>query len=68
MLELTPADFTDAMMSPGPPAQGERMRAVPAEHKLTEFPDWQRRASAARRASSARPAATATRGFIFAIV
>ncbi|KAE8980658.1 hypothetical protein PR001_g24222 [Phytophthora rubi] len=41
MLELTPADFTDAMMSPGPPAQGERMRALPAEHKLTEFPDWQ---------------------------
>jgi hypothetical protein len=29
------------MMSPGPPAQCERMRAVPAEHKLTEFPDWQ---------------------------
>ncbi|KAE9019068.1 hypothetical protein PR003_g14778 [Phytophthora rubi] len=41
MLELTPADFTIPMMSPGPPAQGERVCAVFAEHKLTELPNWQ---------------------------
>ncbi|KAG2959752.1 hypothetical protein PC118_g22862 [Phytophthora cactorum] len=41
MLELSAADFADQMLSPGPPAPGERVRAVPSEHKLTVFPHWQ---------------------------
>ncbi|POM73793.1 Hypothetical protein PHPALM_9329 [Phytophthora palmivora] len=40
LLDLTAADFADMTMSPSPPPPSQQQAAVPSEHKLSVFSDW----------------------------